>query len=542
MDMLNYIYRLFRLKKITHRLFFWLLLFLVLSSSVFLAIYISSDRSERISRADAQLQRTLDSQQEIIEVWANDRLHQINSLADSEALKTKNKDVIHEMFAGFTSFSLELEALFYVDEHGDIVIDSTSDSLEPSNKLNLKDRPYFTAAEDGTTSMEDMYIHLMDDVNVIFISSPVHDEAGEFKGIVLGATNLTKITELLKMTNLGLSGETFIVNKEAELLLDMAHEENERTEIKEIHTAVTDAIIQGKSPPRAYKNTRGQEVLGHYNPLFDNLFYVIHEIKIDEVLKTHEKMVRTIIIIGIAITFVGLVLVSLILKDIQNSIATFTTAIKTIREGDYEFKMDRKLYEKSSIEIQEAINIFDSMTETIRDNKQELTRLSEVDPLTNVYNRRSFMSDMERNWEEAMNKKERISMAFIDIDHFKQLNDTYGHQTGDQVLMKLTRVIEECILESKGTLYRYGGEEFIVLFPQTNEGTAYAYAENIRKEVERAQFIRRNDIRVTVSIGVASTIPEDLDGAKTFIQASDDALYQAKRSGRNQVQVMLKQK
>lgn len=541
-DMLNYIYRFLGLKKLTHRLFFWIILFLFLSSSAFLAIYVSSDRNERISRADAQLQRTLDNQQEIIESWADDRIEQISYLAGAEALKTVDEDVIYETFTNFTLFSLELEALFYVDENGDIVVDSTSDSIEPAYKLNLKDKPYFVAGEKGTNSMEDMYIRLRDETNVILFSSPVYDDDEQFKGIVLGAVNLNKINDLLKRTNLGITGETFIVNKDTELLLDVAHELEERKEVKEVHTAITDAIVHKESPPKTYKNTRGEEVLGHYKPLFDDLFYVIHEIKVDEVLKTHNKMIRTILMVGLVIIVVALLPVSLILKDIQKSIASFTNAIQKVREGNYEYKMDRTLYKSSSIEIQEAIDVFDSMTATIRDNKQELMRLSEVDPLTGVYNRRTFMSGLAGNWQEAMNSQQRMSILFIDIDYFKQLNDTFGHQTGDDVLIKITKVIEESILETTGTLYRYGGEEFIVLFPQTDEKTAYEYAETIRKAVERIEFIHENKSNVTVSIGVTSTIPKDLSGTKEFIQEADDALYQAKRSGRNQVQARFERK
>ncbi len=101
-------------------------------------------------------------------------------------------------------------------------------------------------------------------------------------------------------------------------------------------------------------------------------------------------------------------------------------------------------------------------------------------------------------------------------------------------------MINTCLQPTNGTLYRYGGEEFIVLFPQTDEETAYTHAEAIRKEVERVKLIEENTSNVTISIGINSTIPNDVGATKQFIQAADDALYQAKKSGRNYVQVFHK--
>ncbi len=364
-----------------------------LSSAIFLAIYVNTDRKERISRADAQLQRTLDNQQEIIESWAHDRMSQLENLSELDEVVAGDKDSIFKTFQRYISFSLELEALFYIDEAGDIVIDSTSDSIEPTYQLNVKDKPYFQYDQGGITVSEEMYIRLQDETNVILFTSPVYGEDDQFQGIVLGAVNLDTINNLLKRTNLGISGETYIVNTDTELLLEVGHEQFDDKRRTEIHTAVIDAILEQKEPPKTYTDTRGDEVLGHYNPLFDDLFYIIHEIKVEEILKTHDKMVKTILLLGASIILAALLLIWFVLRDIQRSIANFTEAISTIQKGNYNYKIDKKTYENSALEIKEGIDIFDSMTETIRSNRQELTRLTEVDALTEAYNRRTFVKD-----------------------------------------------------------------------------------------------------------------------------------------------------
>lgn len=166
--------------------------------------------------------------------------------------------------------------------------------------------------------------------------------------------------------------------------------------------------------------------------------------------------------------------------------------------------------------------------------KNRIREQSIRDPLTNLYNRRFLNEFMERELALARRNQKPLAVIMLDLDHFKQLNDQFGHQTGDKVIEMVARHL---LRQSRRTdiLFRYGGEEFLVILPNTNTTQARHLAENWRVHVEQTQvFAKHQAVNITLSAGVA-VYPEH--GTTTFnlIQAADEALYQAKAAGRNQV-------
>lgn len=153
-----------------------------------------------------------------------------------------------------------------------------------------------------------------------------------------------------------------------------------------------------------------------------------------------------------------------------------------------------------------------------------------VDPLTNLYNKNFFNKCLIREVERTKRHQRQLSLIVGDIDHFKRVNDTYGHLVGDAVLVEVSRLIRQHCRQSDLPV-RWGGEEFAVLLPETGLTGGVVVAERIRNSVEKNHF----DIvkRITVSFGVASLISETQD----LMQRADEALYQAKRQGRNRVVV-----
>jgi diguanylate cyclase (GGDEF)-like protein len=136
--------------------------------------------------------------------------------------------------------------------------------------------------------------------------------------------------------------------------------------------------------------------------------------------------------------------------------------------------------------------------------------------------------------ERATRYKRPVSLIMIDIDHFKNINDTYGHQTGDQVLKELAVIFNNTIRTSD-IAGRFGGEEFLLVLPELDHDKALALAERIRTGVESHLIQFEGDsIKVTISLGI-STYPQHGDSPNTLIKACDDAMYAAKENGRNQV-------
>ncbi len=166
---------------------------------------------------------------------------------------------------------------------------------------------------------------------------------------------------------------------------------------------------------------------------------------------------------------------------------------------------------------------------------RELTALANQDPLTDCFNRRHFMTLAEQELQRTIRYKHPLSLVMLDIDKFKNFNDQYGHQIGDQVLCALVNVCQKK-LRSIDILGRYGGEEFIILLPETVAGGGLQAAERLREKIEKMEIASiKTKSPVTVSMGVAS-LDSDFDPAQTLdmlIKRADQALYAAKSAGRN---------
>lgn len=159
---------------------------------------------------------------------------------------------------------------------------------------------------------------------------------------------------------------------------------------------------------------------------------------------------------------------------------------------------------------------------------EQVQRLAATDGLTKIANRRTFESTLEREIARATRSAEHVSLVMVDIDHFKSLNDTHGHQAGDEVLRNVAAALAiEC--RDFDTPARYGGEEFAIVLPGCGPDEAFVIAERLRAAVAAAPSV----VPITASAGVA-TFPGQAGDADTLVRAADDALYESKRAGRNQ--------
>lgn len=169
---------------------------------------------------------------------------------------------------------------------------------------------------------------------------------------------------------------------------------------------------------------------------------------------------------------------------------------------------------------------------------QKVELLAITDPLTEIYNRRHFETIFKREFTRVTRYKTPLSCLMIDIDHFKRINDTYGHQTGDSVLKEIAQIISDNLRKEIDTVARWGGEEFIVLLPETKKENALSPASRICKIISEHTFSGiASDERITVSIGIASVPDPFIDNSEKLIYATDNALYVAKEKGRNRIEM-----
>ena len=219
-----------------------------------------------------------------------------------------------------------------------------------------------------------------------------------------------------------------------------------------------------------------------------------------------------------------------ILKDLGSRVCTMLNGERAHEEP---------LHHGDKITIGEHILRFDLLDEIDREYHQHIHRLISHDDLTGLLSGRSFFSELRREAERAKHQDRPFCVLMMDIDHFKNVNDTFGHLTGSKTLEEIGASIISC-LRSGDAAARFGGEEFAAFLLDAEVGQAMVAAERIRKEIDEREFsvLRQGKTsgshHVTISIGIAS-FPDDSSDPIQLVEMADSALYRAKREGRNRI-------
>ncbi|MBT4713448.1 MAG: diguanylate cyclase [Candidatus Marinimicrobia bacterium] len=200
----------------------------------------------------------------------------------------------------------------------------------------------------------------------------------------------------------------------------------------------------------------------------------------------------------------------------------------------------RKSAEQEVLQHKENLeDLVEDRTAELQIANKRLEELSRVDGLTGIANRRRLDEELDREWKRMLREKRPLSVVLCDIDHFKLYNDTYGHQGGDECLIRVANAIRESVNRPGDLTARYGGEEFCLVLPETSGLGALQIAELVRKNVSEMNLEHKSSPvadRVTLSLGVATLIPDLGSQPSVLLEGADRALYQAKGNGRNRVE------
>ncbi len=190
--------------------------------------------------------------------------------------------------------------------------------------------------------------------------------------------------------------------------------------------------------------------------------------------------------------------------------------------------------------IKTGIRILE-LEKSLKRANEKIRILSITDPLTGCYNRGYMTERLPQEIKRAKRYRHSLSLVLCDIDHFKKINDTYGHQVGDRILKEFVQWINESIRDGVDWLARYGGEEFLIVVPETDTKGACCVAERLRRMLsQKAIGIQGEKIHITASFGVTGLDPDTPDekiSPEALITQADECLYQAKQEGRNRVRV-----
>jgi len=362
-------------------------------------------------------------------------------------------------------------------------------------------------------------------------------------GVMVAKLNFRSIVRILRKYAQGESSELYLINQEGVLLVSSRLISTEFL-TTELGAKIAQSLFSREKDPLDYVSYRGNAVMGTLTkvPLLE--WGVVAE-KDREIAYANIVRLRNFTQAMVAALLIGIGLCAYLLGlAIVRPVDRLTKSADKVAAGDLKVNVPVR----SRSEIGYLTEIFNHMVGTLRQGRKKLATVNKTlhmknkelevltitDSLTGLYNRKHLMEALVSEVARSRRHKHSFALLMLDIDHFKKYNDTHGHLAGDELLSRMAAVFRKSIRECDYSA-RYGGEEFMFILPEIGPEYGVKAADRIRKLVSNKKFSRdAARATVTVSVGV-STYPNDGEDPESIINKADDALYQAKRRGRNRV-------
>ncbi|WP_020587131.1 diguanylate cyclase [Desulfobacter curvatus] len=415
-----------------------------------------------------------------------------------------------------------------------IFVLSRTGSVIAASQSGGRDRP-FTFPDDYIEQISDRqwfkgraYIDSRDKSPLILIGVPLFlDQLYEYETLLAIEVRLTGLLSLLDPAKFGDSGDWTYQS-----LVDIktGRQFLYGRGAKKVLSKINLSPFGDRQPLREYANGMGERLMGLVVP-FRELGWGLFIAENYE--KAFSGMIharhRNIIIVCCFSVLMGIV-AYLLTRQIMVPLSALTRGAERVAEGD----LDVRLPVRRNDEIGFATTVFNEMVANLKLSKTKLEQLATTDPLTGLNNRKQVMGILRDHYAYYRRYKTAFSVLMLDVDHFKVVNDTYGHQAGDTVLKQVAEIFNENLrnVDSAG---RYGGEEFLVILAESGVDESIQAAERIRKAVASHTFIHEEqEIQVYISVGISRIQNQDRD-EQEVVGRADMALYRAKDEGRNRV-------
>lgn len=534
--------KLFKHDTIREYLRIWIILFTLIISLFILVPSFIINYHQMIKEQSKDMSSFLDGQTYFFESWLAERSNDIHSLANLDIVKEYNYPEAKAYFLEFRD-KTPFADLIFVNKDGFVQFDTVDPNYTEVLNIDVRDRDYFKAAKAGTQPyITDILTSKVTNQPIIAIASPILDENQQFNGVVFGTINLATIDDLLYESRVGVMGQAYMVDKHGTLLSEFTSHGQEQANPNTIskNYTINNHILQSakKQEMHIYKDANGHFVLGEGRAINNGNWYILSEVRLLEAYTPFLKQFSILIICILIGLLVAIRLKIYIAHKFEKPVQQLLHGVQYLKQGNYEYHITDKSTNAHIKEFRELMSAFNDMSSTVKEHTHLLADLSITCQLTNLYNRRYLMEQGEQIFNECKKESAPCPCIILDIDFFKKVNDTFGHTVGDHVLKHVASVITDSVRETD-IVTRYGGEEFIILCPNTTLETSIKIAQRVSEEIKSHPYKTKDfELTITVSVGVAEY--NSIDSEATFeglINLADKALYEAKENGRNQIKV-----
>ena len=535
------------------------LAFLVMTlTPLFLATSLAERRAEQSMREfvfERNKNLAVDVAHDLDEMFL-DRIRLLKIMAASPEVQSMDPIQLTPILERVVGQFPEFQVVTVADRTGRQI--ARSDGKPADGAIYYDDRDYFQQVRrTGAAAISDVITSKSAGMLGVVIAEPIRGATGEMVGLLIFNLGLDNLQWYLGHVALGEKGYAYVVNRQGRVLLHP----NQSYMKTMADFSGREPAIQAASGVTGWSEytENGMRILAGYSHIPSVSWGLVVEQPLHFAMADVEIFRRKnlLILLGSA---VFAVLLSLgIAETIAGTIAKLSAATVRMADG----KLETRLEVKTTDELGRLAANFNRMAEqlarrddALRQAKEdlerqvaertreltdancELQRLSLSDALTCIGNRRYLDEYLEREWRRTLREQTSLSVVMLDIDYFKLFNDTYGHIAGDDCLRRVAGILTATIQRTTDFATRYGGEEFVLVLPATDEPGALTVAEKIRCRVEALAIPHEKSPLagvVTVSIGVAAAVPTRDSDVGLLLAAADRALYQAKTAGRNAV-------
>lgn len=417
----------------------------------------------------------------------------------------------------------EYQRLLLLDDAGKIIAQST----QTQNDFTLPDD-----WEEQITQNK-MLIGELDDNRLsnkasFIIATPIFSGKQEIIGLLAVESSITGLESLMQTVAHSESIQLSLLGKNGSILSSSSQGYTPGTPA---HPGAESLAKLYNNPmrPATYISNQGAKVIGIFSPLPRLSWGIMMEKSYDlafaEVMDL-KNITLTIIAILLSIVAIAAFFLS---YSILSPLKTLINGAIRVANGDLNVKLPIKQRDELGV----TISVFNDMVIRLQKTRKQLEKLATVDSLTGLFNRKYLMESLALHVKRFTRHQTPFSILMADLDHFKKVNDRYGHLAGDAVLVKIADVFNDT-LRSIDIAGRYGGEEFLIILENTQEQEAWQTAERIRQAVEDSSVTMAGEIiKITISIGIATSSNKIMMNNGQLIGLADKALYEAKQNGRN---------
>lgn len=409
----------------------------------------------------------------------------------------------------------------------------------PPAGFNPTERPWYIKALESHPYVSDgiPYQEIKDKSWLVSLGKTITDNNGKIIGVLAVDASLQHLAEQIRVSDSSLkTSYSYVINRNNIVIM---HHENRflNHNLSEVIFPMPD--FKEKEGSFHYSTIDGVSKIAYYHRIDELGWILITVVNKNEILlPIIFKIILMLAVVLSAAVILGIITSNTLIKNVvaplvelESYLIDSTKKEKEIQYPDNEIgRLARAIQSITDAELYKK-------NQQLREMNAQLEVLSITDPLTGLYNRRKILQEIEDEKLRAERYVCNVSLLIFDIDHFKNINDMYGHGEGDLILKELGELIRSSI-RATDVFARWGGEEFMLLLPETDLTSAVAIAEKLRVTVERHIF--SNGKNITISIGVSTFIKGC--SVDDFIREADDMLYRAKETGRNKVQYIKKER